>query len=318
MFFKRIVCASVLALAASGAARAQAPVQLVVAFPPGGPVDTVGRVLAAQLSKQWHRPVIVENKAGANGDIGAAYVSSAAGDGSVLFLTSVGAVAISPALYKSLPYDPLKGFKPISKIVDNATVFVVNKTNPAVDAADFVRRSREAGSPVPIGSSGVGSIPHLTLEMFAQASKANVMHVPYKGAAPVINDLLGNHVAGFFGDVPGLINLIKSGQLKALGLAAPARLPQLPNVPTLAEQGIPGVQTNNWYGLLAPAAMSPALVDKLNADVRAALRTPAVRDRLEQLGCQVAPTSPQQLAALIASDRRKWSELIKRNNIHVD
>lgn len=317
MFFKRIVCASVLALA-SGAAQAQVPVQLVVAFPPGGPVDTVGRVLAAQLSKQWHRPVIVENKAGANGDIGAAYVSSAAGDGSVLFLTSVGAVAISPALYKSLPYDPVKGFKPISKIVDNATVFVVNKTNPAVDAADFVRRSRLAASPVPIGSSGVGSIPHLTLEMFAQASKANVMHVPYKGAAPVINDLLGNQVAGFFGDVPGLISLIRSGQLKALGLAAPARLPQLPQVSTLAEQGIPGVQTNNWYALLAPAAMPAALVDKLNADVRAALRTPAVRDRLEQLGCQVAPNSPQQMAALIASDRRKWSELIKRNNIHVD
>ncbi|HEX7750021.1 MAG TPA: tripartite tricarboxylate transporter substrate binding protein, partial [Bordetella sp.] len=221
MFFKRMLYAGVLALAALGSARAaQGPVQLVVAFPAGGPVDTVGRVLAAQLSKQWNRPVIVENKAGANGNIGAAYVSTAPGDGSVLFLTSVGAVAISPALYKSLPYDPVKGFKPISKIVDNATVFVVNKTNPAVDAADFVKRSRAAGGPVPIGSSGVGSIPHLTLEMFADATKANVMHVPYKGAAPVINDLLGNQVAGFFGDVPGLISLIKSGQLKALGLAA--------------------------------------------------------------------------------------------------
>ena len=201
---------------------------------------------------------------------------------------------------------------------DNATVFVVNKTNPAVDAADFVKRSRAAGGPVPIGSSGVGSIPHLTLEMFADATKANVMHVPYKGAAPVINDLLGNQVAGFFGDVPGLISLIKSGQLKALGLAAPARLPQLPHVATLAEQGITGVQTNNWYGLLAPAAMPPALVDKLNADVRAALQSPDVRERLAQLGCQAAPTSPQELAALIASDRQKWSDLIKRKNIHMD
>jgi len=171
---------------------------------------------------------------------------------------------------------------------------------------------------VPIGSSGVGSIPHLTLEMFADVTKANVMHVPYKGAAPVINDLLGNQVAGFFGDVPGLISLIKSGQLKALGLAAPARLPQLPQVPTLAEQGITGVQTNNWYGLLAPASMPSALVDKLNADVRAALRAPEVRDRLERLGCQPAPTSPQELAALIASDRQKWSDLIKRKNIHMD
>ena len=318
MFFKRFLCASVLALTAMGAARAEGPVQLVVAFPPGGPVDLVGRVLAAQLSKELDRPVIVENKAGANGNIGAAYVSRAPGDGSVLFLTSVGAVAISPALYKSLPYDPVNGFKPISKVVDNATVFVVNRSDPAVDAADFVKRSQASSRPVPIGSSGVGSIPHLTLEMFADASKANVLHVPYKGAAPVISDLVGGQVDGFFGDVPGLIGQIKSGQLKALGLAAPAALPQLPGVRTLAEQGIPGVQTNNWYGLLAPAATPPALVDKLNAAVRAALQTPAVRDKLEELGCQVAPTSPQELADLIASDRAKWSSLIQRKNIHVE
>ncbi|HEY0295859.1 MAG TPA: tripartite tricarboxylate transporter substrate binding protein [Bordetella sp.] len=316
--FKRMVCAGALAWAALGAAQAEGPVQLIVAFPPGGPVDLVGRVLAEQLSKALDRPVIVENKAGANGNIGAAYVSKAPGDGSVLFLTSVGAVSISPALYKSLPYDPVSGFKPISKVVDNATVFVVNPSNPAVDAADFVKRSQAASQPVAIGSSGVGSIPHLTLEMFADASKAKVMHVPYKGAAPVISDLLGNQVAGFFGDVPGLIGQIQSGRLKVLGLAAPERLPLLPQARTLAEQGIPGVETNNWYGLLAPAATPPALVDKLNAAVRAALQAPEVRDKLAQFGCQVAPTSPQELADLIAADRRKWSDLIMHKNIHLE
>lgn len=318
MLFKRLLCAGVLAWAALGAARAQGPVQLIVAFPPGGPVDLVGRILAEQLSKELDRPVIVENKAGANGNIGAAYASRAPGDGSVLFLTSVGAVAISPALYHSLPYDPVNGFKPVSKVVDNATVFVVNHANPATDAADFVKRSQASSRPASIGSSGVGSIPHLTLEMFADASHANVLHVPYKGAAPVISDLEGNQVDGFFGDVPGLIGQIKGGQLKALGLAAPARLPQLPGVRTLAEQGIPGVETNNWYGLMAPASTPPALVAKLNAAVRAALNTPAVHDKLEALGCQVAPSSPQELAQLIATDRAKWSSLIERKHIHVE
>lgn len=316
--FKRIVMAGLLALSAAGAARAESPVQLIVAFPPGGPVDLVGRVLAEQLAKELSRPVIVENKAGANGNIGAAYVARGPGDGSVLFLTSVGAVSISPALYASLPYDPVKGFKPVSKVVNNATVFVVNPANPATDAADFVKRSQAASQPVAVGSSGVGSIPHLTLEMFADASKANVMHVPYKGAAPVISDLVGNQVSGFFGDVPGLIGQIQGGHLKALGIAAPTRHPLLPQVKTLAEQGIPGVETNNWYGLMAPAATPPAMVDKLNAAVRAALQNPTVRAKLAQFGAEAAPSSPQELADLIAADRKKWTELIQRKNIHVE
>jgi tripartite-type tricarboxylate transporter receptor subunit TctC len=316
--FKRIVVAGLLALSVVGAARAEAPVQLIVAFPPGGPVDLVGRVLAEQLSKELSRPVIVENKAGANGNIGASYVAKGPGDGSVLFLTSVGAVSISPALYASLPYDPVKGFKPVSRVVNNATVFVVNPANPAADASDFVKRSQSAAQPVAIGSSGVGSIPHLTLEMFSDVSKAHVMHIPYKGAAPVINDVIGNQVGGFFGDVPGLIGQIQGGRLKPLGIAAPVRHPLLPQVKTLAEQGIPGVETNNWYGLLAPAATPPAMVDKLNAAVRAALQNPGVRAKLEQFGAEAAPTSPQELADLIAADRKKWTELIQRKNIHVE
>ncbi|WP_454689644.1 Bug family tripartite tricarboxylate transporter substrate binding protein [Achromobacter aloeverae] len=316
--FKRFFAAGVLALAACGSASADGPVRLIVAFPPGGPVDLVGRVLAEQLTRELHQSVIVENKPGANGNIGAAYVAKGPRDGTVLFLTSVGAVSISPSLYQSLPYDPVKDFAPVSRVVDNATVFVVNPSNPASDAADFVARSKAASQPVAIGSSGVGSIPHLALEMFADASKANVMHVPYKGAAPVINDLLGNQVAGFFGDVPGLITHIQGGKLKALGVAAPARLAVLPNVKTLAEQGIPGVESNNWYGLLAPAGTPPAIVDKLNAAVRAALANPEASKKLESFGAQPAPSSPQELAALIASDRAKWGDLIQRKHIKVD
>jgi tripartite-type tricarboxylate transporter receptor subunit TctC len=316
--FKRIFAAGVLALAACGAASAEGPVRLIVAFPPGGPVDLVGRVLAEQLTRELHQSVIVENKPGANGNIGAAYVAKGPRDGSVLFLTSVGAVSISPALYQSLPYDPVKDFAPVSRVVNNATVLVVNPANPATDAADFVARSKTASQPVAIGSSGVGSIPHLALELFTDASKANLLHVPYKGAAPVINDLLGNQVAGFFGDVPGLIAHIQGGKLKALGVAAPARLAVLPNVKTLAEQGIPGVESNNWYGLLAPAGTPPEIVNKLNAAVRAALANPEANKKLQGFGAEPAPSSPQELADLIASDRKKWTDLIQRKNIKVD
>lgn len=316
--FKRIFAAGVLALAACGSASADGPVRLIVAFPPGGPVDLVGRVLAEQLTRELHQSVIVENKPGANGNIGAAYVAKGPRDGSVLFLTSVGAVSISPALYQSLPYDPVKDFAPVSRVVNNATVLVVNPANPATDAADFVARSKTASQPVAIGSSGVGSIPHLALEMFTDASKANLLHVPYKGAAPVINDLTGNQVAGFFGDVPGLIAHIQGGKLKALGVAAPARLAVLPNVKTLAEQGIPNVESNNWYGLLAPAGTPPEIVNKLNAAVRAALANPEANKKLQGFGAEPAPTSPQELADLIASDRKKWTDLIQRKNIKVD
>ncbi|OWT80996.1 MULTISPECIES: tripartite tricarboxylate transporter substrate binding protein [unclassified Achromobacter] len=316
--FKRIFAVGVLALAACGSASADGPVRLIVAFPPGGPVDLVGRVLAEQLTRELHQSVIVENKPGANGNIGAAYVAKGPRDGSVLFLTSVGAVSISPALYQSLPYDPVKDFAPVSRVVNNATVLVVNPANPATDAADFVARSKTASQPVAIGSSGVGSIPHLALEMFTDASKANLLHVPYKGAAPVINDLMGNQVAGFFGDVPGLIAHIQGGKLKALGVAAPARLAVLPNVKTLAEQGVPNVESNNWYGLLAPAGTPPEIVNKLNAAVRAALANPEANKKLQGFGAEPAPTSPQELADLIASDRKKWTDLIQRKNIKVD
>ncbi|AMD47621.1 Bug family tripartite tricarboxylate transporter substrate binding protein [Bordetella holmesii] len=294
---------------------AEQTVRLIVAFPPGGPVDLVGRVLAERLGKELGRQIIVENKAGANGNIGAAFVAKAPADGSVLFLTSVGAVAISPALYKELPYNPKEDFAPVSLVVNNATAFVVNPANPAKDAADFVQRSKGGAQSVAIGSSGVGSIPNLTLEMFSDASHANVLHVPYKGAAPVINDVMGNQVAGFFGDVPGLIGHIQGGKLKVLGIAAPTRHPLLPQVPTLAEQGIAGVESNNWYGLLAPAATPPQTVAKLNQAVRNALDDASTRQRLQAFGAEPAPSTPEAFATLIQKDREKWSSLIEREQI---
>lgn len=314
-----LIAAGATAVLAPGAlTTAQAsnePVRLVVAFTPGGPVDTVARTVADPLSKALKRPVIVDNRPGANGNIAALQVAKAHADGSTLFLTSVGAVAISPALYKSLPYNPAKDFAPIGRVVNNATVFVVSGSNPASDAADFVKRAKQDGQPRSIASSGIGSIPHLTLEMFQDATKAPLNHVAYKGASQVVTDVIGGHADGFFGDIPGLIAQIRAGNLKALGLASSQPQAALPGVKTLGEQGIAGVESNNWYALLAPAATPKATIDVLNSALRGALADPAVKARLEEYGAEVAPSTPQELATLIAADRAKWSALIESKQI---
>lgn len=320
---KKLIRNSLLVLASSltlvGAAQAQSDlVRMVVAFPPGGPVDLVARILAQQLSEELHQRVIVENRAGANGNIGADNVARSPADGSVMLLTSVGAIAVSPALYESLPYDPVKDFAPVSLVVNNAELFVVNPANPATDAKDFVARSLTAKTAAAIGSSGVGSIPHLTMELFAASSGANVMHVPYKGAAPVINDVMGNQIAGFFGDVPGVINYVRGGKLKAIGIASPKRHPLLPDVKTLDELGIKNVESNNWYGIVVPAKTPKATIDKLNVAIKKSLANKAIHDKLIALGTEPTSSTPDEFAAIIKTDTAKWGGLIKAKGIKAE
>jgi tripartite-type tricarboxylate transporter receptor subunit TctC len=299
----------------TAAAQTPAVTRLIVAFPPGGPVDFVGRVLADQLGKELNGTVVVENRPGANGNIAAEYVAKAAPDGAVLFLTSVGAVAISPALYERVPYDVARDFAPVSRVVNNTTVFVTATGNPAAGAAEFAAETKKGAGPTPIGSSGVGSLPHLTLELFQASSQANVYHVPYKGAAPVIADVMAGRVAGFFGDLPGLIGNIRGGKLKPLGVAAPGRNGLLPEVKTLAEQGIAGAESNNWYAVLVPAKTPPATIERLNGAIRRALEAEAVRSKLVASGAEPAPSSPDELAALIRDDGAKWAKIIRDKNI---
>ena len=292
--------------------------RLVVAFPPGGPVDFVGRVLSDQLARELGHPVVVENRPGANGNIAADFVVKAPADGSILFLTSVGAVAISPALYAKLAYDPLRDFAPVSLVVNNSTVFVVSPSNPAAGVADFVAATLAGPQPAPFASSGVGSIPHLTLELFEAASRARVLHVPYKGAAPAITDVIGGRVAAFFGDLPGLIGHINGGKLKAIGIAAPKRHALLPQVRTLAEQGIAGVESNNWYAVVAPARTPKALIDALNQAIRRALQAQDARAKLVNSGAEPAPSTPEELADLMRSDGAKWAKIISEKNIKAE
>ena len=292
--------------------------RLVVAFPPGGPVDFVARTIAEQLGKELNQRVIIDNKPGANGAIGAQSVAQSAPDGMTLWLSSVGAVAINPVLYDKLAYDMQRDFAPVSLVVNNDELLVVNPSNPAKDAAEFVANAKKSSQPVAIASSGIGSIPHLAMEQLADATKANLLHVPYKGAAPAITDLLGGQVSAFFGDVPGLLPHVQSGKLRAIGIAATKPHPLLPEVRTLAEQGLPGVDTNNWYALFAPAKTPPAVINALNEAVRRTLATPAISEKLRASGAVPSASSPQELAAMLKRDTEKWGALVKAKKITPD
>ena len=302
---------------AAGPAAAQAgkPVHLIVAFSPGGPVDFVARVLSQQLGKELGQTVIVENKPGANGAIGGEFVAKSAPDGTTLWLTSVGAIAINPALYDKLAYDPQRNFAPVSLVVNNVEVLVVNTGNPARTAAEFVAATKQKKAPTPVASSGIGSMPHLALELMADASGANVLHVPYKGAAPAITDVIGGQVAAFFGDVPGLMGHIKGGKVKPIGIAAAKRHPLLPEVETFAELGIPGVDSDNWYALFAAAKTPRTEIDRLNHAVRRALASDAVRNKLIASGADPAPSSPDELTALLMRDTAKWARVVRDKKI---
>lgn len=306
-------------LAASTGAMAQAKTtRIVVSFVAGGPVDAVARVISEQLGKELGRTVVIENKPGGNGAIGAMEVLRSEPDGSTIWITSVGAAAINPALYDKLPYDMTRDFAPVSVVVNNDELLVANPADPAKDAAEFVANAKKAKDPVAMGSTGIGSIPHLAIEQLGDAAGVKFLHVPYKGAAPAITDLMGGQVGGFFGDVPGLIGHVKSGKLKALGMASRKRHPVLPDVKTLEEQGIHGVDTINWYAFFVSAKTPPAVVEALNKATRATLSTPAVRDRLLQSGAEPAPSTPQELATLLRQDTDKWAKLIKVKNIKAE
>jgi tripartite-type tricarboxylate transporter receptor subunit TctC len=313
-----LACASLL-LATTALAQQAKITRIIVAFPPGGPVDFVARTLGEQLGKELGHQVIIENKAGANGAIAAEYVARSAPDAQTLWLTSVGAVAINPALYGKLSYDPQRDLTPVSLVVNNVEVLVVGSNAPYNSGAEFVAASRQNPSqPLTMASSGTGSVPHLAMELLNDAAKINLMHIPYKGAAPAITDVIAGHVNGFFGDIPGLISHIKSGRLKAIALAATKRHPLLPEVKTFEEMGVSGVDSDNWYALFAAKGTPAAEIDRVNQAVRRTLGNEAVKARLQASGAEVAPSTPAALATLLKNDTAKWTRVVKAKNIQPD
>ncbi len=312
------LAAAGLVLSASALAQTKST-RILVAFPPGGPVDFVARTLAEGLAKELGHSVVIENRAGGNGAVAADAVIRAPADGSTLWLTSVGAVAINPALYDKLAYDPQRDLAPVSLVVNNVEVLVVNPKSPWTTGAEFVAGARaNPNKPMTMASSGTGSVPHLAAEQLNDAARINLLHVPYKGAAPALNDVIAGHVDGFFGDIPGLIGFVRSGQLRPIGIAAAKRHPLLPEVRTFEEMGIKGMDSDNWYALFTSRATPAAEIERINKAVRAALASEAVRTKLSNSGAQPAPSSPAELAALLKSDSDKWARMVRSKNIKPD
>ena len=310
---------SAAALGALPLARSQTKTtKLIVAFPPGGPVDFVARTLAEQLGKELGHQVIVENKAGANGAIAAEYVSRSAPDASTLWLTSVGAVAINPALYDKLAYDPVRDLTAVSLVVNNVEVLVVPANAPYNTGAELVAAARQPNARLSLASSGTGSVPHLAMELLNDAAKINLLHVPYKGAAPAITDVIAGHVNGFFGDIPGLVGHIKGGKLKPIGIAAAKRHPLLPEVKTFDEMGVPGVDSDNWYALFAAKGTPATETERVAQALKRTLATESVKSKLLASGAEPAASSPAELTALLKSDSAKWARVVKAKNIKPD
>jgi len=311
--FYRLLAACLLASLTSLVAAQTKTTKILVAFPPGGPVDFVARTLLDQLGKELGHTVVVENKAGANGAIAADALSKAPADGLTLWLSSVGAVAINPSLYPNLPYDPVRDLIPISLVVNNVEMLVVNPNASVNNPKEFIQWGQQKR--VTMASSGIGSVPHLAMELLASATKSDLSHVPYKGAAPAITDVMAGHVDGFFGDIPGLISHIRSGKLKPVGLASTRRHPLFPNVQTFQEIGVAGVDSDNWYALFAKSGTPAAEVDRINQAVRRTLANEAVRSKLSASGAEPSSSSPAELAGMLQKDIAKWGRVIRDKKI---
>ena len=305
--------------AAMPATRAQdlpnKPIHMVIAFPAGGPTDFVGRLVADKVKDILGRTVIVENRAGANGALGADYVAKSEPDGTTLFLTTLGAVGVTPHMRSDVPYDSIKDFAPVTNVVLNTTLIVVREESPLKTMKDLVAAAKAKPGEMTFASTGVGSPPHLTLELLKGVAGVKFVHVPYRGAAPALTDLLGGQVQMFAADAPVLMSSIKGGKLRALGAASGQRNPMLPDVPTLAEQGYPNIVVDNWYGLLAPAKTPPAIIAKINDAFVKAINDPVVKKRLIDSGAIPVADTPAEFGKFFKMEYDRWGKVVRASGM---
>jgi tripartite-type tricarboxylate transporter receptor subunit TctC len=318
-----IVIAAVAALSAIEAApNARAddfpsrPVHIVIAFPPGGPTDFVGRIVAEKMKATLGQTVVIDNKPGANGTLGGEFVAKSDPDGYTLFLTTAGAVTVSPHIMPDIHYDTLKDFAPVALVTTVTEVIAVTPKSGIKTAKELVALAKEKPGTVAIASTGIGSPPHLAQELLAASADVKFLHVPYRGAAPALTDLLAGQVTALPADIPVLISQIRGGNLVAIGQASNKRDAILPDVPTLTEQGYPNTDASNWYGLLAPAKTPAAVIAKINSAVNAALNDPATHDKLVQSGATPVGGTPESFGKFLKAEYDKWGRVVKERGIH--
>ncbi len=283
-------------------------------FPPGGPADALGRVLADQLNKMWGQPVIIENRGGAGGNLGAEVVARAAPDGYTLLLNASSHV-INASLYEKLPYDPIKDFTPVSEVASYMLVLVVHPSVPATSVKEFVAFANGKPDGLSVANAGLGTPTHLAAVLFAQAAGVKLVHVPYRGAAPASTDLIAGQVPAMFNNPVNAVPQVKSNNLRALAVTGAKRLSLLPDLPTIAESGYPGFETRTWYGLFGPAGMPADVVRKLHADTDKVMHMPEVANNLVAQGWDIAVSPPDQFSVVLQSELDRWSAVVKRAGI---
>ena len=297
----------------------QRAVTYVVPYPPGGAADAFARQLAQALTKRLGQPVVVENRAGANGNIGSGQVARGAADGYTLLLGTASTLAINPHLYGArMPYDPLKDLQPVSTTHSMVNVLVVGAGSPFKTVAEVIAQAKAKPGSLSYASAGVGNTMHLAGEQFKTQAGIDLVHVPYKGGAPAVNDVLAGQVPMMFNNLPAILPLVKAGKLRALAVAGTQRARLLPDVPTLREAGLAGVESMVWNGVLVKAGTPTAIVNRLNSEIVAILNDPAVKASLEDQGFDVTPSTPNQFAQLIRKDLTRWGALVVQSGATAD
>ena len=310
-------CALWLPLRAAAQAYPAKPVRIIVPFPPGGPADMIGRMFADKLQGLWGQPVVIDNRAGAAGNVGSEATAKSAPDGYTVLLCASSHVS-NAALYAKLPYDPIRDFTPISQVAYYALVLVTHPSVPAASLRELVAYAKAHPGKLSWASAGSGTPTHLTAELFRAAAGIEFLHIPYKGAAPATNDLLGGQVQVMFNNPVSALPHIRSGQLRGLATTGAQRSPVAPELPTVAELGYPGFEAGTWYALLSPAGMPKEVAAKISADANAVLKMAEVRARLSAQGVEPVGTSPDQLLAIMNADLEKWTRVIRAANIKPD
>ncbi len=313
---------TLLGIALSSAAAAQAyptkAIRFISPYAPGGTTDIMARLIAAKLNESWGQPVIVENRAGANGNVGADVVAKSAPDGYTILMGAIGPLCINVLMYAKMPYDPLKDLAPVVQTATVPLILVVHPSLPTKNVKEFIALMKARAGQFNYASAGSGSPQHLTAELFKTMAKVDMNHIPYKGSGPALIDLVGGQVPFAFESTIPVLPYIKSGRLRALGITSAQRWPLVPDLPTVADGGVPGFEAITWYGVAAPAAVPADIVKRLNAEITRVLNLPDIKQRLADLGTPMVAGTPEQFGALIRSEVVKWGKVVKQANVKLD
>ncbi|UST52672.1 tripartite tricarboxylate transporter substrate binding protein (plasmid) [Comamonadaceae bacterium OTU4NAUVB1] len=315
-------CAAAVTLLLPATATAQdypsRPIRLVVPYPAGGTTDILARLAAVQLGERLKQAVVVDNRAGASGAIGSAEVARAAPDGYTLLMATASSHGINSALYRKLPYDAVKDFAPVTLLASTPNIIVVNPAVPATNLRELIALAKAQPGKLNFGSTSLGGSPHMSAELLKLEAGIDIVHVPYKGAAPMLTDLLAGQIQIGFDNLPSTINFVNTGKVRAIAVTTPQRWPGAPDIPTVAESGLSRYEVSGWFGLLAPAGTPKAVLDTLQGALAAAVRQPEVAQRMLELGARPIASTPEEFARQIPQEVKKWQDVVKATGVSIE